>query len=100
MEAGHYISDMPPKPGKIHENLGKALVEAPLRSPMGKWMVRQHSELEALFREKGEPDWAKVAEVFAKAGLWDENDQRPTAESVERTWRVVRASAVSPSAPT
>jgi hypothetical protein len=62
--------------------------------------VRQHSELEALFREKGEPDWAKVAEVFAKAGLWDENDQRPTAESVERTWRVVRASAVSPSAPT
>jgi hypothetical protein len=31
-----------------------------------------------------------MSEVFAKAGLRDEADRRPTAESAERAWRMVR----------
>jgi hypothetical protein len=32
-----------------------------------------------------------MAEAFGKAGLFDENNRRPTAESAERTWRMVRS---------
>jgi hypothetical protein len=52
-------------------------------------MTRQREQLEALFRES-EPDWAAMAEVFGKAGLRDEADRRPTAESAERAWRMVQ----------
>jgi hypothetical protein len=79
------------KPDRLHENFRKALAEAPLHSTLGRWMAQRRAELEALFRE-GEPDWTRMAEVFAEAGLRDEADRRPTAESAERTWRMVAAS--------
>jgi hypothetical protein len=49
---------------------------------------RTSRELEALFRE-GKPDRPRVAEAFGRAGLRDESDRKPTAESAERTWRMV-----------
>jgi len=52
-------------------------------------MAAHRAELEALLRE-GEPDWAKMAEAFGKAGLREESDRKPTAESAQRTWRMVR----------
>jgi hypothetical protein len=54
-------------------------------------MAQRRVELEALFHE-GEPDWTRMAEVFGKAGFRDEADRRPTAESTERTWRMVAGS--------
>jgi hypothetical protein len=81
---------------RLHENLRRALEEAPLHSTLGRWMARHREELEALFRE-GEPDWATMAEAFGKAGLRDESDRRPTAESTAHTWRMVRAAAAAPS---
>jgi hypothetical protein len=52
-------------------------------------MAAHRAELEALFRE-GEPDWAKMAEAFGKAGLRDEANRKPTAESAERTLRMMQ----------
>jgi hypothetical protein len=77
------------RPDRLHENFKRALAEAPLHSPLGQWMAKHRAELEALLRE-GEPDWAKMAEAFGNAGLRDENDRKPTAESAERAWRMVR----------
>jgi hypothetical protein len=37
-----------------------------------------------------------MAEHFAKAGLLDEADRKPTAGSAERTWRIVCAAAAAP----
>jgi hypothetical protein len=85
---------MPRRPDRLHENFGRALAEAPLHSTLGQWMIRQRAELEALFRE-GKPDWTKIAEVFGNAGLRDENDRKPTAESAERAWRMVQARALA-----
>ena len=79
------------KPDRLHENFRKALAEAPLHSTFGRWMAQRQAELEALFRE-GEPDWTRMAEAFGKARLRDEADRRPTAESTERTWRMVAGS--------
>jgi hypothetical protein len=83
------ISGVPRKPDKLHERFRKALEEGPLHSVLGRWMAQRREQLEALFRE-GEPDWAAMAKVFGDAGLWDETMRRPTAESAERTWRMVR----------
>jgi hypothetical protein len=94
---GHHIPGMARKPDKLHENFRKALEEAPLYSPLGKWMTQHRDELEALFSE-GEPDWTAMAEVFDKAGLRDEAERRPTAGSTERTWRIVQAAAAPKSA--
>jgi hypothetical protein len=80
---------MPREPDRLHENLRRALAEAPLHSPLGRWMARQRAELEALFRE-GQPDWMKMAAAFGKAGLRDEAERTPTAESAERAWRMVQ----------
>jgi hypothetical protein len=77
------------RPDKLHERFRRALEEAPLHSTLGQWMAQQRAELEALFRG-GEPDWSKMAEAFGKAGLRDEDDRRPTAETAKRTWRMVR----------
>jgi hypothetical protein len=77
------------RPDKLHEIFRRALDEAPLHSTLGRWMIRQRAELEALFRER-KPDWAAMAEVFGKAGLRDEAERRPTAESAERAWRMVQ----------
>jgi hypothetical protein len=82
------------KPDRLHENFRKALEEAPLHSPLGRWIVRHRAEMEKLLRGR-QPDWAKMAETFGKAGLRDENDRRPTAESAERAWRMVRSLSAS-----
>jgi hypothetical protein len=78
-----------PQARQVAENFRRVLKKAPLRSPLGEWMAAHRAELEALFRE-GEPDWAKMAEAFGKAGLCEESDRKPTAESAQRTWRMVR----------
>jgi hypothetical protein len=77
------------KVDRLQENFRKALAEAPLHSPLGQWMTQQRPQLEALFR-RGEPDWTAMAEAFGRAGLRDEADRKPTAESAERAWRMVR----------
>ena len=74
---------------RLTENFRRALDEAPLNSTLGQWMAAHRAELEALFRE-GKPDWAKMAEAFGRAGLRDEANRKPTAESAERTWRMVQ----------
>jgi len=74
---------------RLQEKFRRALDEAPLHSPLGQWMARHRAQLLALFRE-GEPDWEMMAQEFGKAGLRDETDRRPTAESAERAWRMVR----------
>ena len=80
---------MPREPDRLHEKLRRALAEAPLHSTLGWWMARHREDLEALFRGD-RLDWVKIAEEFGKAGLRDATDRRPTAESAERTWRMVR----------
>jgi hypothetical protein len=81
---------------RLQEQFMKALEEAPLHSTLGRWMTEHREEFEALLRE-GRPDWGAIADQFAKAGLRDEAQHRPTAGSAERTWRVVRAAAAAPS---
>jgi hypothetical protein len=83
---------VPRAPDKLQERFRQALEEAPLHSTLGLWMREHRKELQRLFRQ-GEPDWERMAEIFAKAGLRDEADRRPTAESAERTWRTVREQA-------
>jgi hypothetical protein len=80
---------MPRHRNKLQERFRKALEEGPLHSPLGRWVTQRREQLAALFRE-GEPDWEKMAKVFGDAGLWDETMRRPTAESAERAWRMVR----------
>ena len=64
----------------------------PLSTTLGQLMAAHRAELEALFRE-GEPDWAKMAAEFSRAGLRDETGQKPTPGTAENTWRVVKAAA-------
>jgi hypothetical protein len=59
-------------------------------------MARERKRLEALFRE-GEPDWTAMAKVFGEARLLDETMRRPTAESAEQAWRMVRDTMDGPS---
>jgi hypothetical protein len=80
------------KPDRLTENFGRALEEVSLCTTLGQWMAAHRAELEALFRE-GEPDWAKMAAEFGRAGLRDETGQKPTPGTAENTWRVVKAAA-------
>jgi hypothetical protein len=60
-----------------------------LRSPLWRWMHRNHDRLSALF-EQAPPAWEVLVETFDDMGLTDRAGKKPTAETARKTWYRVR----------
>ena len=60
-----------------------------LRSPLWRWMHRNHDRLSALFAE-APPAWEVLVETFGGMGLTDRAGRNPTAETARKTWYRVR----------
>jgi hypothetical protein len=60
-----------------------------LRSPLWRWMHRNHDRLSALF-EEAPPAWEVLVETFGGMGLTDRAGRNPTAETARKTWYRVR----------
>jgi hypothetical protein len=60
-----------------------------LRSPLWRWMHRNHDRLSALF-EQAPPAWEVLVETFGGMGLTDRAGKNPTAETARKTWYRVR----------
>jgi hypothetical protein len=60
-----------------------------LRSPLWRWMHRNHDRLSALF-EQAPPAWEILVETFGGMGLTDRAGKNPTPETARKTWYRVR----------
>jgi hypothetical protein len=59
------------------------------RSPLWRWMHRNHDRLSVLF-EEAPPSWEVLVETFGGMGLTDREGKNPTAETARKTWYRVR----------
>jgi hypothetical protein len=81
----------PPDP--VHERLRAAIDETWRTSPLGQWLAEHHAEVARLLRGHRAPPWDGLAADFAAAGLTDERDRKPDAETPRITWEAVCAAA-------
>jgi hypothetical protein len=73
---------------RLQARFADELARAPLHSPLGQWMQEHRAELGDLLKGS-RPDWRKLAENFAAAGLLDHIGKKPTAETAKQTWKLV-----------
>ena len=59
------------------------------RSTLYHWMRENHARISEALADAGRPNWAALAETFAKAGLTDRSNQPPTAAIARQTWHKV-----------
>lgn len=73
-----------------------AAKRGPRHSPLYEWLWARHGTLAAELNPPRTPNWAAVAEGFARLGIVDGKAQPPTPVVVRKTWtKVNRAKAVA-----
>lgn len=65
-----------------------------VRSPLYRWMKKNHDQLTAAFEETP-PSWSALAATFGRLGLTDRDGNTPTPKVARQTWYRVRLDVVA-----
>jgi hypothetical protein len=74
------------------------LQDSNARSPLYKWLRRNHQQFSDTLAEAGRPDWAVIARAFGAEGLTDGDGKAPSKEGARQTWYKVKKDVASSAA--
>ena len=88
----------PPRYPRVPKRL---IQEAALsyRSPLFRWMHRNHASLQDAIGVAGRPNWRALAETFGSLGLTDATGKPPTSEAARQTWLKVKKEVLKAGTP-
>lgn len=90
---GPEMTDAPKRRDKLARVLdtlqAAAGADKGVRSPLYRWMKKNHDQLSAAFEETP-PSWSALAATFGKIGLTDRDGKAPNPKAARQTWYRVR----------